>query len=237
MILKFKNYMYLRYICLLASFLVVGCSNRPDPVYKNSALQIELGKEDNLLPSEPYQEQAFRLWHTIDQFELKKFHFFGEFYDERLKFYYLENPQLQIGESNVNLLMLYFLDDRLVKIRYHLDRNIEEYLLDSIGMGLLKTKYTRKKRVLATEKSLKKLRDFNQSLGDHDEYEISWDRYIILSSYMVDTQSNKRFSFDTISANYIFIDQLKSYSKRLMEIENNRIARLKGDTTLRENLF
>jgi hypothetical protein len=125
----------------------------------------------------------------------------------------------------------------LVKIRYHLDKNIEDYLLDSLGIGILDTKYTRKKNVYATDKSLNKLKAYNESKNDPDEYAISWDRYVILSSFKVNTQSNIWYSFDTIPANYIYIDQLKSYTKRLIEIENNRIAKLRGDTTLSENLF
>ena len=33
--------------------------------------------------------------------------------------------------------------------------------MDSLGLGLLNTKYTKRKRIFATDKSLKKLKDFN----------------------------------------------------------------------------
>ena len=78
---------------------------------------------------------------------------------------------------------------------------------------------------------MKKLKDHNKSKNEPIDYEIAWDRHIILSTYAVNDYSNKYLSFDTISAHYVYIDQLKSYKKRLMEIENNRIARLKGDST------
>jgi hypothetical protein len=206
-------------------------------VYKNAVSQDQAKQKEKQSMPESSKEHTYRLWHTIDQFELNQFKFFGEFYDDRLKFYYTDNTRLKIGEANVDLLMLYFLDERLVKIRYHLDRNIEDYLLDSLGIGLLDTKYTRKKNVYATERSLNKLKAFNESRNDPHEYAISWDRYVILSSFKVNTQSNKWYSFDTIPANYIYIDQLKSYTKRLIEIENSRLARLRGDTIISENLF
>ena len=126
--------------------------------------------------------------------------------------------------------MLYFLDERLVKVRYHLDRNIEEHLLDSLGIGLLDTKYNRNKQVLATGRSLKKLKDFNLSRNDPHEYEINWDRSVITSSFLVNAYSGIKFKFDTISARYIYIDQLKSYKKRLIDIENSRLARLMKDS-------
>ena len=109
--------------------------------------------------------------------------------------------------------------------------------MDSLGMGILDTRYTRKKLVYATEKSLNKLKAFNESRNDPDEYAISWDRHVILSSFNVNTLSSKQYAFDTIPAKYIYIDQLKSYTKRLIEIENSRLARLRNDSTLSENLF
>jgi len=228
---------YLKYLALLILALHVGCSSRPDRVYKNATSWDQLNRKEKQSLLKSSEKQVYRLWHTIDQFELSQFDFFGEFYEDRLKFYYSDNPQLMIGDAKVSLLMLYFLDDRLVKVRYHLDKNIEDHLMDSLGIGLLDTKYTSKKHVYATEKSLKKLKTFNESRNDPDEYAISWDRHVILSSFKVNTRSNKWFSFDTIPANYIYIDQLKSYTKRLIEIENDRLARLKGDSTLTENLF
>lgn len=215
----------------------MACNKRPDLLNKNSVTKGEAISGQNLLIPIPDTKQDYRLWHTIDQFELDQFNFFGEFYDDRLKFYYNENPQMQIGNVDVNLLMLYFLDERLVKIRYHLDEDIETHLMDSLGMGLLNTKYTKRKKVYATDKSLKKLKDYNKSKNEPFEYEIAWDRYVILSTYQVNDYSNKHLSFDTISANYVYVDQLKSYQIRLMEIENDRIARLKKDTTQTSSIF
>jgi len=221
----------------LSAFILIACNKRPDLVNKYSLTKSEPFSEEDLLASNPDTKQAYRLWHTIDQFELDHFDFFGEFYDDRLKFYYNENPQLHIGNADVKLLMLYFLDERLVKIRYHLDQDIEAHLMDSLGLGLLNTKYTKRKRIFATDKSLKKLKDFNKSKNEPVEYEIAWDRHIILSTYVVNDYSNKYLSFDTISANYVYIDQLKSYKRRLMEIENNRIARLKKDSAQTGSIF
>jgi hypothetical protein len=216
---------------------LISCNQRPDIVNKKSVTKTEISNDQDLFSTIPDNKQAYRLWHTIDQFELDHFDFFGEFYDDRLKFYYIENPHLNIGNADVKLLMLYFLDERLVKIRYHLDKDIEDHLMDSLGIGILNSKYTQRKRVFATDKSLNKLKDFNKSKNEQSEYEIAWDRHIILSTYAVNDYSNKHLSFDTISANYVYIDQLKNYKKRLMEIENNRIARLKEDSTQTSNFL
>ena len=237
MLVEFRFHKFHVFPFLLGVLILIGCDNRPNVINKNSITKSDpFSKEDLLIPI-PDTKQDYRLWHTIDQFELDQFDFFGEFYDDRLKFYYKENPQLSIGDADVKLLMLYFLDERLVKIRYHLDHNIEAHLMDSLGLGILNTKYTKRKRVFATDKSLQKLKDFNISKNEPFEYEIAWDRHIIVSTYGVNDYSNKYLSFDTISANYVYIDQLKSYKKRLMEIENNRIARLKSDSAQTGSIF
>jgi hypothetical protein len=227
-----KYLIFIRYFFLIILTTYPGCSYRTDQANKSTAIREEINQGAEKALPEFYGTQSYRLWHTIDQFELDRFHFFGGFYEDRLKFYYRDNPELQIGDANVKLIMLYFLDDRLVKVRYHLDRNIERYLMDSLGIGNLDTKYTRKTKTLATERSLKKLKEFNLSHNVPDEYGISWDRYIISSSFQVNGYLGKQFAFDTISSKYIYIDQLKSYRKRLIEIENQRIARMKGDTSI-----
>ena len=188
------------------------------------------------LPGTP-ELQTYRLWHTIDQFDLNRFKYFGEFYNDRLKFYYLQNPQLHIGTARVSFIVLYFIDDRLVKIRYHLDRNIEAHLMDSLGIGLLATKYNLNKQVLATERSLMKLKEFNLSRNNPDVYKINWDRSIITSTFLVNGYSDVKFQFDTITAEYIYIDELKSYKKRLTEIENSEFARFNADTIKAKNNF
>ena len=221
---------HLCFIFIGISIIISACSGRPDLVNRNSAVKDILEKNDMPLESGRLEYQSYRLWHTIDQFDLTRFQFFGDFYNDRLKFYYLQDPELYMGDAKVNLIMLYFLDERLVKVRYHLDRNIEEHLLDSLGIGLLDTKYNRNKQVLATGRSLKKLKDFNLSRNDPHEYEINWDRSVITSSFLVNAYSGIKFKFDTISARYIYIDQLKSYKKRLIDIENSRLARLMKDS-------
>ena len=216
-------------LILLGLFQFIGCTSKPALSDHEKALKeyIIINEGQAILTRPDMQE--FRLWHTIDQIDLNKFDFFGGFYDDRLKFFFTQNIDIQIGAADVKLVILYFLDDRLVKIRYHLDRNIEDYLMDSLGIGILDSRYSRNKKILATHKSLRRLKEYNLSKNDPDVYEISWDRYVISSSFKVNSYSTDHFSFDTISARYVYIDQLKSYRQRLLEIENARIARIRSE--------
>ena len=217
---------------IFISLCFFSCNKKPN-IYKERTLVLEerVGADIDELKT-AINKQTYRLWHTEDQFNLSSFEFFGEFYDDRLKFYYSSTPEMKMGDADVQLLMLYFLDERLVKIRFHLNKNIEEYLLDSLGMGRLKSKYSRKKHILATEKSLSKIKAYNVQNNYQDEYQIYWYRKVIESTFRIMPGTDSKFSFDTIPSNFVYVDQLKSYTKRLMEIENNRIAREKGDSLL-----
>lgn len=168
----------------------------------------------------PPPVQAYRLWHTIDQLDLRSFKYYGGFFNDRLKFYYAMKPGLQISDAGVNLIILYFLDERLVKIRYHLNQDITGSMLDSLGLGMLETRYNMHNTVLATDKTLGLLRKYNLEKGRKDEFNIVWDRQIIESSYHVDPNPSSLYQFDTIKANFVYIDQLKSYRKNLLRLEN-----------------
>jgi hypothetical protein len=164
--------------------------------------------------------QSYRLWHTVDQFDLKSFNYYGGFFENRLKFFYRSDPGLRIADTDVNLLMLYFLDERLVKIRYHLNKDITSTILDSLGLGILKTRYNRRKKIYATDRTIQRLKNFNRNNGNPDKYDIIWDRKIIESSYHVDPNPSSLYNFDTIRAHFVFVDQLKSYRKNLIVLEN-----------------
>ncbi len=168
----------------------------------------------------PPPAQTYRLWHTYDQFDLRSFEFYGGFFEDKLKFFYAKDPGLRIAESEVSLIMLYFLDNRLVKIRYHLDQDVTDPILDSLGIGVLETKYNRRKMVMATGKTLKRLKEYNREKGNQDEYNIVWDRQIIESSYHVDPNPSSLYKFDTIQSHFVYVDQLKSYRKSLIALEN-----------------
>lgn len=164
--------------------------------------------------------QTYRLWHTVDQLDLRSFKYYGGFFDDRLKFYYALEPGLRIADAGVNLIMLYFLDDRLVKIRYHLNQDVTGSMMDSLGLGVLETRYNIRKTVFATPKALDRLREYNREKGRKDEFNIVWDRQIIESSYHVDPNPSSLYQFDTIKANFVYVDQLKSYRKNLIRLEN-----------------
>jgi hypothetical protein len=180
----------------------------------------ELAGDDNTPGSFTPPRQSYRLWHTSGQFDLRAFKYYGGFFNDRLKFYYATRPGLKMAGTDIDLIMLYFLDDRLVKIRYHLAGDVTDPILDSLGLGLLETRYNLRKMVMATDQSIRRLKEYNLEKGKRDEYNIVWDRQIIESSYHVDPNPSSLYTFDTIKANFVYVDQLKSYQKNLIKLEN-----------------
>jgi hypothetical protein len=200
---------------------MVACDNsvHKDSLEQNQENPLLSGSEKDPAKLNP-PVQSYRLWHRVDQFDLNSFQFYGGFFEDRLKFFYANNPGLRLADTDVDMIMLYFLDDRLVKIRYHLTQDITTTILDSLGLGILKTRYNRRKKVLATEKTIRNLKNYNQKNGNPDRYDIVWDRHIIESSYHVDPNPSSLYTFDTVRAQFVFIDQLKSYRKNLIVLEN-----------------
>jgi len=203
------------------AFGICGCNHyvqKKDSDSAGGSMGSPGSQQDNLSLSPPVQ--SYRLWHTFDQFDLKSFTYYGGFFEDRLKFFYKRNPGLSIANAGVDLLILYFLDNRLVKIRYHLDQDVTDPILDSLGLGSLETRYNIRKTVLATDKTIRRLREYNLEKGRKDEFNIVWDRQIIESRYHVDPNPSSIYKFDTIKAHFVYIDQLKSYRKSLIRLEN-----------------
>lgn len=218
--MKKRGFIYF-WVVFFLGFMIYGCEHygNEHSIKSKDAFSVDPGEKTNIHPL-PTPIQSYRLWHTRDQFDLRSFEFHGGFFDDRLKFFFAKNPGLHMANAQVDLVMLYFLDDRLVKIRYHLDQDVTGPILDSLGLGVLETRYNTRKKILATDKSIKQLKDYNRKKGKKDEYNIIWDRQIIESSYHVDPNPSSLYKFDTIQAHYVYVDQLKSYRKSLIVLEN-----------------
>jgi hypothetical protein len=214
------NYQLFFIIIILPVLILDSCGYSRRQNWNGREEMPELGGSGKNSKNFPPPVQSYRLWHTYDQFDLRTFKFYGGFFDDRLKFFYNTNPGLRMVDADVDLIMLYFLDERLVKIRYHLSKDVTGAILDSLGMGFLETRYNRRKKVMATGSSIRKLREYNLQKGKKDKFDIVWDRQIIESSYHVDPNPSSLYTFDTVRANFVYVDQLKSYRKSLIRLEN-----------------
>jgi hypothetical protein len=58
---------------------------------------------------------------------------FGKFFNDRIAFHIIENPDLQIQGVSVDKLTLYFIDDVLCKKKYELKSNISNQLMNQFG--------------------------------------------------------------------------------------------------------
>ena len=161
----------------------------------------------------------FVLYHTIDQFDLSGFKHFGDFFDDRLTIYFSDNPDLSIGKARVKFLMLYFIDTRLVKVRYHLDYDISNYLVDSLGVCKIKSSDVENMAILKSGTILLKSKTGIHLNPELSDYELIWDRYVVESRFVVDPDHFSLYDFDSTKSEFVYIDQLKSYKKRLHKLE------------------
>ncbi|MFC2123269.1 hypothetical protein ACFLU5_00540 [Bacteroidota bacterium] len=212
---------------LLCAFIIVcysACQSSKNPVEERPISKV-ISTPEEVKPSIPDMDLSqFRLYHTIDQIDLSGFKHFGTFFDDRLAFYFFDNPNMHIGKADIHFMMLYFMDDRLVKVRYHIDKNISNYMVDSLGMCKIKTSDASNKAILESGSVILKSKRGIRLNPALDNYELIWDRYVVESRFVVDPDLNSHYNFKSVRSNYVYIDQLKSYKRRIQELEKNLSA-------------
>lgn len=204
---------------VLFGLLAISCkvSDESSPSFSEPVLQHD--EHEVPPPVTEINRSNFILYHTIDQVELTGFKHFGDFFDDRLRFYYTDNPGLRIGKAHVQFLMLYFIDNRLVKIRYHLNNDISNYLIDSLGMCKIKSSDSTNMAILKSGPVLYRNKNRVRLNPDLDDYEMIWDRYVVESRYITDPDLHSQYDFDSTRSRYVYIDQLKSFKRRIYELE------------------
>ena len=135
----------------------------------------------------------------------------GEFFDHRLKFYKVDRPDLRICGSTVNKLVLYFIDSTLVRLRYDVDTNVSNNLLDSLGLSKFKPLDSISKHLLKSRKV------YNKIKGKLDEklsnYELVWYKGDAVSRFRVRDRAGD--STDS----FLFYTEMLGYKEKRRELE------------------
>ena len=206
-------------LLILISACFYACQSSENTVKEKPTSEV-ISTAEEVKPSLPeINLSQFRLYHTLDQIDMAGFKRFGTFFDDRLSFYFSESPNISVGKANVHFLMLYFMDDRLVKLRYHIDADISNYLIDSLGMCKIKTSDAANKSILESGSIILKSKRGIRLNPALDKYELIWDRYVVESRLVVDPDPHSHYSFKSAPSKYVYIDQLKSYKRRMYELE------------------
>jgi len=216
-----RSFNFITYLPLIFLVYLFSCQPKERSIEKQETVS-EIPKTiKKRSTSHRIDLDQYRLYHTIDQVDLRGFKKFGTFFGDRLSFYFLDDPEMSIGKANVHFLMLYFMDDRLVKVRYHIDDNISNYLVDSLGMCKIRTSDAANKTILETGSAVIKNKRGIRLNPALDNYELIWDRYVVETRLVVDPDQKSQYNFKSVPSNYVYIDQLKSYKRRISELEKS----------------
>ncbi|MEL7001739.1 MAG: hypothetical protein AAFN93_03285 [Bacteroidota bacterium] len=135
----------------------------------------------------------------------------GEFFDHRLKFFKIDAPSIVIGTSPVNEMVLYFVDSTLARIRYTLEGDVSNHLLDSLGLSRFKPLDDRSKELLASKNVWNR---YNKKLHeDLRNYELVWRKPGSVTRFRV--RKDGRDSTNT----FLYYHEMQGYKETIREIE------------------
>ena len=195
----------MRLVLLFTIILLSSCLDRKTPL-KNEGVAVGIYKEEKLSEVEI---RAFKLNANYQAADLSGAKNVGEFFDHRLRFFKIENPQLSFNRTPVKEIVLYFIDSALVKMRYELSNEVGSFLLDSLGMSRFKPLDSISKNLLSRKKVYDKYT--SRLHPDLVNYELIWRTDFDLKRYRANT-------LDTINQ-YYFYHEMYGYKQKIRELE------------------
>jgi len=196
----------MRYLLILVVSTFIACDTseileNEDTDTKSSVDEVEITTVKN---------NSFPLKNKFGSLNLDQAKNIGEFYDHRLRFFEIKNPDISFYKTPVKELVLYFIDSTLVKLRYELEEEVGSYLLDSLGMSKFKPLDSLSKALIVQKKVYNKL---NARLNPElKNYELIWRDNSSVRKYRV-----KNFG-DSLTKRY-FYHEMYGYKKKVKELE------------------
>ncbi len=132
----------------------------------------------------------------------------GEFYDGRSEYYIIDDPYIYLGSSSVNQLMLYFVDEKLYKKKYTIQKDITSELIQRYGsfnFSAFRVDSTDNLEILSRENGIYSINP------DYDRYRMMWLENGFLITYEVEQ--------DSISPKYVLHEELVDFRRQIAKID------------------
>lgn len=141
---------------------------------------------------------------------------FGKFFDERAEFFIIKEPHKTIHNANVKKMTLFYLDGKLAKMKYILDSDISNALLNNYGSCKLKGLDPEDRYLMKNSEVIKK-EDNSYTLSDKlNNFQIQWDlddRTLVLR---VQTKEDEKI--------FEFEEKILNYERYFKTMEINKIS-------------
>ncbi|MDQ3536715.1 MAG: hypothetical protein M3421_13930 [Bacteroidota bacterium] len=165
-------------------------------ILKNKTIDVDL---DENMPLDEIEEQLF-----------------GKFFDERAEFFVIEEPHKTILNAKVKKLTLIFLDGKLSKLKYILDANISNELLNNYGKCKITGLDPENKYLMKNKDIIIKEKDKYLLSENLNNYQIQWDlgeRSLLMRVLTI--KDEKLYEYE---------EKIKDYEKYFKYLEYNNIS-------------
>jgi hypothetical protein len=170
------------------------------------------------IPANP-DFHKYQLEMDLNEIDLSPFDHYGDFFKDRLKFYHVFKPQFNLENSGVDYMMLYFIDQKLVKIRYHLYQDIANNLLNSLGNCKIKTSNPVAREIIQNKKVVSHRSNKIYLNPELDQFTLIWDRDNRQIRYSVNKDTIPRSDRFKTANHFIYEMQFSNYEKMVMFLE------------------
>lgn len=199
----------MRWTWLLILFLTLSCQRQPRLEYQTESDPVSASRVIRTVEDTPVDELQLSI--SYNDLTLVNSRNIGEFFDHRVKFFKIDAPNMSIGSSDVNEVVLYFIDSTLARIRYTLNQDVSDFLLDSLGVSRFKPLDDRSKELLASKNVWNK---YNNKLHqDLRNYELVWRKQGSVTRFRV-----RKDSRDSLNS-FLYYHEMQGYKATIREIE------------------
>ncbi len=150
---------------------------------------------------------------NITEAQLRDFDLYGKFFDKRIQFYTLDNPNFSFSSSEVNFVSLCFIDSVLMRKRYSLESDISAVLIREFGNFTFRPTDSLSREALAAKKVSARNSGLYFGREKLINYQLKWKNEtstIIYKSYRSDT-----------TMKYEFLEEVTAYKPIFREIERS----------------
>ncbi len=200
----------MKYLLYASIFIFLFSCNEKPPIKYNSKSKPEKEVRIEEL-TEDIDIEEVKLASNYQQLALSNARNIGEFFDHRIKFFKIDAPAMSIGPSEVDEVVLYFVDSTLARIRYRLKEDVSNYLMDSLGVSRFKPLDERSKELLASKTVWNKYkRKLHEDLRN---YELVWRKLSSVTRFRVNRDEK-----DSITS-FLYYHEMPGYKAKVREIE------------------
>lgn len=196
-------------LVVLLGLMLFACNDKGPETYQP---KVKPEKQRPLRPSDADVDmEEIELSSSYQNMALSGARNIGEFFDHRIRFFKIDAPNMTIGNSKVDDVVLYFVDSTLARIRYSLHEDVSNFLMDSLGVSRFKPLDDRSKELLASHNVWNK---YNRKLHeDLRNYELVWRKSETVTRFRV-----YRNEQDSVRS-FTYYHEIPGYKDKIREIE------------------